>query len=322
MTLEEKLQRLEKAIDKITQPSGVMEPQDADRFIDLVIDQSVVLKQANIHRMNSDKRNIQTFDLSGIVLQPLTGGQYPDRSGKVTTAKRQLSAVTLTARFDLEDDFLEDNIEKEDFEDKLVASIAKAVANDLENLALNGGTSGAYSSEEVALYGTTNGWIHTTATEGHVVDAEGQTINSTIFNQAIKALPSRYRRASDLRWIGSDEVALDYRDYLAANKDFMAADMLFKSEELSPKGIRYIEAPLVQKALNGYSVGGGSAVPNSTAILLTPLENLAWGIRRDIRIERIRTKPPITEIYVSVRVDAELANPDAAVVVVNLKVAE
>ncbi|MFQ6098052.1 MAG: phage major capsid protein, partial [Armatimonadota bacterium] len=187
---------LEKAIDTSDLGSGgLLNTEQANKFIDFVVDESVMIKDARVIRMKSPVTQVDKVATTGRVSQPKTEGVAPGTLSEPAFSKVTLSAVGIITPFEATYEALEDNVEGEDMEDTLIRVMAKQTATDLEELAIQGdtGSGDAY----LALL---DGW-RKLANDGHVVDQASAAVDKALFSQMIKALPDKYKRDwSDLRF--------------------------------------------------------------------------------------------------------------------------
>jgi hypothetical protein len=110
----------------------------ADRFIDYVVDESVILKSSRVVRMDTPQKVIGKIGISDKILYPAQRGIGLD-AGKRTSAtpdKITLISQEVIGEVRIYDDEVEDNIEGVAFKQHMMKMVAKKVANQLERVAL------------------------------------------------------------------------------------------------------------------------------------------------------------------------------------------
>jgi hypothetical protein len=115
----------------------------------------------------------------------------------------------------------------------------------------------------------------------HIVNGGTVAINKGMFRDAVKAMPSEYRRLKGMQQFWTSENAeIDYRDYVAGRVGDLA-DMVLQEE----KPLKYSGRPIVGVPVFPDDLGVGS---NCTNIVLTHPKNCIWGLWRKIRFETDR----------------------------------
>lgn len=287
------------AVSNLISDGGYLNSEQADRFIDLVIDRPTVINEARVVRMNSPKRKIEKLGFGSRILKaaPASGTALSagDRS-KPDLGLVELETKEVIAEVWIPYDVLEDNIERENLEDTIMAKIAERASLDLEELIILGDTSSADSY--LAL---TDGVIQLTPTN-NTVDASAVTdVTKTIFKMGIQYMPTKYlRNVSLMRFYTSHHVETEYRDHLADRSTQLGDEKVTGRTSCYAYGV-----PLAPCAL----------MPNSKVILTYP-DNIIWGVQRDIMIETDRDiRRRVLIIVLTLRVDVKLEQADACVVV-------
>jgi hypothetical protein len=303
--------------------SGLLNPEQAEKFIRTVQVQPTILNQVRTVIMNAPKRNIDRIGFADRILMPATSATALDvntsatnRRSKVTTAQIQLDTEEVIAEVRLPYDVIEDNIEqarmglgvdggtensgkpvKGSFKDTIVDMIAGRVALDLEELALLGDTDSAD-----AYLALTDGYLkRLTSNE---VDHSGATITKTMFKNGLKALPKQYHRnLSTLRNMVSVNQEIEYRDSLS-NRDTGLGDSIIEGF----RGVFGYGVPVEKTPM----------MPEAKGMLVNP-KNLIWGIQRKISMEVDKS---ITErvfiIVVTARIDFQIEDELGGVVYSNM----
>lgn len=308
-----------------TQPSGggLLSPQQSDRFIDYMWDATTLGSQVRKVPMIANEIELDRMAVGERVVRLATEAVDDAVNVKVAFAKVSLTTEKLRLDWELSSESLEDNLEGEAFEDHVARLLSAQAANDIEDLAINGDT----DLTDDALYKSFNGWRKRLYAGANVVDAANAQLDRSIFHRALKAMPRKFMaRRGALRWYSSAGLVQDYvySDQFVptegqlrpagTNPDSGNVTAGFEAgwSPTSPFGIRLQEVPLFPE----YEVSGDT---RSDVWLVDP-KNLIWGVKREIKVHRqfIPRKDSI-EYTMFTRVGAAIENPNAAVLVKNVK---
>jgi hypothetical protein len=306
-------------------PQSVLNRQQSDKFIDLVVDQSVLLKEIRQVRVNGPKGDINRLDLGHIVSHGASARTTP-KIQSVKESTIEWDTEKYQSAFDVGEDFLYDNIEGQSAADTLMRMFAKQIATNNALALLNYDTSipvGDDETDEANLYGVNDGILK--ILRGNVptaqqLDAGGKSVSAKLFYTAKALIPSKYQVAEpDYKWLCSTSVH-DKWVYSFATRLTDGGDSAL-SNGVAPRalGIPLLKVPLMPTTLSATGVLGGG---NRTAMILTPPKNIVWFIQRDFKVE-IERKPrrDLTEVTMHWKVDFQIENPDLVVLVDNIDVA-
>lgn len=365
--------------------------EEADRFIDYVIDESRLKDRATIIRTNVKTKDIDELKLDDEdVILPGAAATDPGDSVGVNTARRQLSMKEGVAIARISDDALEDGIEGDAFADHVMQVVARAVANQLAKTLLLGRA----NATPTKFIQSWDGWLKIAKDAGQVIDGSGfsdRFIDRPKLSAMLKTMPNKYLESNqDPSFMMARHIGQDWRDTFA-DRETNQGDAAVTGANLPSYGgvpatvfnqfpvndpfpvsggqsttINGAQAAgttnFVVTSSTGFTVGmvitinrGGSkeethtitAVPDGTHItiaspgviyalenaftveevtadgsraLLAEFGNLIWGIQRDIRIETDRLpRLRSTDWVISFKMDAQIRNPDAVVLMENLK---
>ncbi|MEA3401160.1 MAG: phage major capsid protein [Armatimonadota bacterium] len=303
---------LQKAIDTTDLAGGgLLSTGQAERFVDLSLDQSVMLRDARVVRMRSAVMELDKIATSGRVSQLRTEGVAPASLSEPSFSKVTLTAVDIITPFEITMEALEDSIERGDLEDTVIRVMARQTATDLEELAIQGDT----GSADEFLQGL-DGW-RVLSNDGHLVDFLGATLDKSGLASMYKALPNRYKRnQGELRFYFAPAAVQDWHDTFSDRASALGDEALTSAAAPPYMGVPVVSVPNIptdQEGVEGYS---GSDL---TYGFLTPRENLVFGIHRDIRIDKDRDILRGVNIYtITTRVAVEFEEDDAVVVAVNV----
>lgn len=183
--------KLQKGFNLISIPGITLTEEEADRFIDYVVDESVMKNYARVVKMTLPQKNIRAIGFgSGRFLYP--ADEFDESKYKKQWAKNKIQLQTIKARgcLAIYDDDLEDirGVESEDaWKNGLMKIIAKKMANELEQVAYMGNTGTSpnnFSADD--LRGQLMGWryqinnsaLSTDAYYNHAVPGGAKVMNA------------------------------------------------------------------------------------------------------------------------------------------------
>lgn len=258
--------------------SGIgLSQEEADVFLDFVIDESSLKDKVRIERMNTRSKKIDVLNLAGKVMKPGVEATDPGETVGISTRQIELISKETIAIVRISDDSLEDNIEGDAFADHLLAMIARASANELEDAWNYGRTVSGTPTEITQLW---KGWIPQIEDAGNVVDAAGagfsdRFLDKLKLSKAIKAMPTKFRRnKSLLRFMMADDLDQDWSDQVVNVRETQLGDRNLELDiPHSYRGVRFDPTGLVRTTRPVLVVGGGSStLSNNEAASDTVLE--------------------------------------------------
>jgi len=288
---------------------GLMLPEQFERFVDLTVDQSVLLKMVRVERRSKPKGEIDKLNIGQPVTESAaentdTGNVYNPTFSKVEYAVKKVRSA-----FDLSTEALSENIEGAAFRETLMNSFAKRIATDLELLAIQGDTT-TYAADGTALgrlLKRLDGWYVQTNSGCHYVDAKGQPVSKDLFSKMIKALPVKYRQAyGDLRFFCSPTVYQDFVDTLSDRATALGDTALSGASPVTVYGIPLVPVPMIPETLGTDS--------NQTFVWLTFPKNFVMVVFREITVHwEFRPRKDAWENTTYTQVDFLIEDKDAIV---------
>lgn len=302
------------ALSDLSSNGGLLTVEQNNTFIRNLLDQPTLLKQVRTVTMNSPSMEINKIGFGKRILRAATSatalsgaavdGAFDPSAEAATRAKVQTSKVTLNtheviAEVRIPYEVLEDNIERGDMQNTILQLIAERAALDLEELIIKGDTTLNGTDPYLDLM---DGVLKKAVS--HIVDAGGAAISPSVFNEVLKALPTKYRRNKNLmRLFTPMDVEQDYRLALSSRGTQLGDAMLAGNAPLPVFGVGLV----------------GAALMPSANILFTNPQNIIFGIQRNIRIEQERLiSERVVKIVLTARVALEIEEEDAVVKVTNL----
>lgn len=296
-----------------------LDTQTADRFIDFVEDQSVLIGLMRVVRMDTCSQDLGYVDVNKKVLRPSecrTDDSNCDTGG-ITATRQTLETHEFKAIIPLCDDFLDCNIEGAQFEDHLLRMVTDQIANELEIWVLMASLGLEYHSPEVddsllALDDTLYQILQT----GHVLNAatdDDRFISPCKITAMIKELPVKYRkRIEDFLLFMPDNMKWDWVAKMKNRGTALGDTAITGSIPLRYGDLDFMPLPLLPTDVRFCS--GGSQSEDGTFMFLSDPDNLVLGIQTDITFERERKACQGRTLLVwKLRVDALIDNVDATV---------
>lgn len=375
---------------------SALSKEEADKFIDYVIDQSFMKANARVERMNAPTKTIAKVGIGQNILKPAKSAVDPGNTVSITTDQLTLETKEIIAIAEVSDDSLEDNIEGDAFVDHLMRMIAAQAANELDLMCMYGKRIPDPNSA-TDIKQLVNGWITIARENGHKLNARDASmfgdskgeIKPDKLSRIVKTLPNKYRgNKGNLRFLLADDIYQDYNDYMGARDVSTADPYLLGVGRLTYSNIPLTSVSLMPTDRPVISVGGGNTtlaagasagskllqvadatgitkddvlvvdfqggyeevvtvadvsgnnitivdplyyshvsgqtvkecVCDGTDLLLTDYRNLIFGIQRDIKWETERhPRRRSTSFVMTLRVDTQIENPDALVIMEGLK---
>jgi hypothetical protein len=315
---------------------GLMKPAQSNRFLDFVIDQSVLMQNARVVRMRTPQMEIDKVSVGTRLLSKATEATDDGANAAVTFSKVSLSTVKLRLDWAVSTESLEDNIEGASLEDHIAQIMARQTANDLDDLFINGNT-----SSNNGLIKALDGFVKLAKANGRTVDEAGNNVSRATFDRILRNLPAKYlQRRNELKFFSGSGVVQDTIYSLGNPNSATAAtagapapastigDMAFLQGSMranggagatgiSPFGIPLVEVPLMPETVAGdYSGTAGS----HGYVELTFPNNRVIGIHRDITVYRqFKPKTDTIEYTQYMRVASNIENADSYVIGKNVK---
>lgn len=312
---QELARRADMVLADLETNGGLLSPEQTETFLDILIDQPTILRQARTVRMSAPERKINKIQFGQRILKAAPQGTTPyqqddainnrhllaaDRS-KPTTSQVVLNTSEVIAEIRLPYEALEDNIEGEAFETHVMRLIAERAATDFEEFALHADTGSA--DPFLALQ---DGWLKLMTS--HVVNNASAGISPAMFKSGLLAMPQKYlRNLGELKHFISVANSIKYRDLVSQRATGYGDAMLTTNAPIFAHGVAVEAAPMLAVGASG---NGG---------LLTFPKNLIFGIQRQIQVETdkdIRAREII--IVLTARAALAIEEEDATVKYTNI----
>lgn len=301
----------------ITAPvgGGLLSPQQAREFLRVLIDESVLLKEANNQTSLSPKFEVPRISFGNRILRVGVEGARVDSADRIkpTTGLVTLSTNLFKGEVPVSDELFEDNIERDSLADTIMVMIAEAVGRDVEEYAIKNDTdrTGA-DGADASVLGEFDGLIKQLQTglpASQRLAGGVYTSYDELFRNMITALPARYRRdPTALRFYVPVKHADGYQTELAGRGTPLGDTNVIENlrMKLAFRGIPVVSIPL----MTGISTVAGAAIDYDDFVILTHPLNLYVGWHRRIRVERWRDpREGATSFLPTLRFDVKYADP-------------
>ncbi len=303
------LEKADLALSDLTTGGGMLQPAQAQKFLRILINEAVILKQSTVVPMRSPKQLIEKIRFANRILRsgseavalPVGDRALPNL-GKV-----ELDAQLFKAEVRLNNEVLEDSIERGQLRQTIMQLMAEAIARDVDEVIIQGD-----STSPDPFLAKLNGILKQSTS--NIVDAQNQTTNKTVFRDMLKTMPHPFlRNKKELRFFTSVNSEIDYKDSLADRATIGGDKYTEEDVAAAYSGVPVLHVPMFPESLGPSS--------NTTDIILTDPKNINVGIWRNIRVEVDKIVwEGVLVIVATLRFDVKYAEETAVVKAVNVKV--
>lgn len=283
-------------LDQLKDSGGYLNPMQSEEFIRLMTDQPTIANVIRTVPMNSPQMEINKLGFDQRILRRAPAeGEYLGKEKRAVPKTDQIKLDTkkVIAEVHLPYDVLEDNIERGNLEQSVMALISTHASRDLEELIITGDEDSG--DEYLSLL---DGVLKQSVS--HVVDLSDETdVTKTVFKAGVKAMPNKYMgRRADMRFFVSPDVETEYVDSLAGRETTLGDN---KIQQWTPS--RAYGVPVIPAAL----------MPDDNYFFTFP-QNVVWGVQRNIMIETDRDiRNQTVVIVLTMRMDVKIEEEDAVV---------
>jgi len=297
------------AVNPTGSNSGILNPEQARRFIDYVWDATVLAKDGRRVTMRANTMEIEKVNVGERVIRAAAQADDAYTNAGATFTKVELTTKKIRLDWEVSTESLEDNIEGAALEDRLVRLMTNAFANDIEDLAINGdGATGNFLSIMSGFIKQTRGTVGNAAHEADVTVSNNEW-TPQVMQDIILAMPRKYRALkSNLKFYAGTDA---FQGIVKNNGTL--ADAIAEAIAGQTPGSTQANRQAYLDGL-GQTFGGSRTtrvlgvdvleVPYYPAgyVDLTFPENRVWGFQRDITVNReYKPKKDTVEYTVFVR---------------------
>ena len=314
--------------------SSVMQPSTANRYLQEIVERSVIISEARRIVMNSNTRNVDRMVHSGRVMKFPGEGNEVEVAGAIGFRQRQLIAGDLMAAEDWSRQTIEDNIEGDNLEDTLVGVMGQLHARDMEELFLYGNaddsTSPAFPDAEEAgdafrenLGGTPHDGL--LLLTDNLIDKQGAQADSArdIFGELMDAIPAKLlnsRPAGEWRFYVNNALERRYRAELGERSTPLGDRALFDAVPVFYQGIPVVSAPMLRLETRDMVDATDEDITHVTDAMLVHPNNIVVGFQRQVTSDvEYRPRKLMYELTISARGDCIVEDPSAYSTMINVK---
>jgi len=351
------LSKKEQIQKMVSLPDITLTAEEADRFIDYIVDESVMKNKARVVKMNKQTQNIRALGLgTGDFLHPGTTFSSSEYKKTLSENKIELASQKVRGCIAIFDDDLEDNIEGDAFIDHLMKMVAKKISNELDIAYWIGDTGAGNAYGDTDVKSLWDGWRFRIANG----DTDGDTYYNSVaggstildatsassfdfeegriamhgssapylwefkYNKILQTLDSKYKVGglANMAFYNNDQVTQNYIEALSARSTILGDQAIMGGTALKYGMVPIVSCPNMPITMDGSTQATEAASGGAYAdVLLTPNGNLIVGIQRNIKIESQReAADEATYWFYSMRCIPAIENINACVLLRKLLV--
>lgn len=268
---------------------GILNPEQARRFIDYVWDATVLAQDGRRVTMRANTMELEKVNVGERVIRAAAQALGDYTNAGATFTKVELTTKKVRLDWEVSTEALEDNIEGAALEDQLVRLMTNAFGNDLEDLAING------NGGVDPFLGIMNGFVPQVTTGG---DAHEAAVDLSlgwtpqVMQEIIYALPRKYRAIkSGLKFYAGTDTFASIVENNGTLADAIAAAFAGTPAGTPENRQRYLDGDAQtfggarSTRVLGIDVQEVPYYPENYVDLTFP-QNRVWGFQRDITVNR------------------------------------
>ena len=267
-----------------------------------MIDESVIMPMSTVVPMRAPTQLLEKIRFASRVLRAGSEAQALSTADRAAPEmdKEELNAQLFKAEVRLNNEVLEDSIERGNLRQTVMAVLAERVALDMDEMLVNGDT--ASGDPFLAKF---DGILKQASV--NTVAVGSNPLTKTIFRDMLKAMPTEFlRNKRKMRFLTSVDAELDYRDTTNTRETVLGDRYLTEDVPVAYSGIPLMDVPVFPENL-----GVGT---NETNVLLTDPKNINVGIWRRVTLETDKDiSAGVLIIVATIRFDVRFAAKRATV---------
>jgi len=297
------IQKADLALSDLLTDGGALVAEQAVRFIRTLIEESVIMPMSTVVPMKNPTKLLEKIRFGSRVLRAGTEGQalgVSDRA-KPDLEKEELNAQLFKAEVRLNNEVLEDSIERQQLRQTIMATLAERIALDMDEVIILGDTA-TVGDPFLAKF---DGILKQASV--NVVPHGVAPVDKTLFKNMLKSMPTEFlRNKRKMRFLVSVDTEIDYRDTTNARETNLGDRYLENDVPVAYSGVPIVDVPL-------FPEDGGSG-SNESQVLLTDPKNINVGILRKITMETDKDiSAGVLIIVATLRFDVQFAEKRATV---------
>ncbi len=296
------IQKADLTLSDLTNDGGALVAAQARQLIRTLINESTVMPMATVVPMRSPTQLIEKIRFASRVLRAGSEGQALNTNDRAAPEmdKEELNAQLFKAEVRLNNEVLEDSIERGNLRQTVMAVLAERVALDMDEMIVQGDT--ASLDPFLAKF---DGILKLAAI--NTVAVGTNPLSKTIFRDMLKAMPTEFlRNKRRMRFLTSVDALIDYADTTNSRETALGDRYLDQDVPIAYRGIPIMDVPVFPENL-----GVGA---NETQVLLTDPKNINVGIWRKVTMETDKDiSAGVLIVVATLRFDVVFAEPRATV---------
>ena len=272
-----------------TGKGGLLNPEQARRFISYMTDNTTLLRDTRLETMAAPEKQLDFLLIGSRLIRKATEATSPSELAVANTSRKELRSIKVRLAADITSEFLEDNIEGQSAEDRIARELAQQFGNDLADLMLNGDT--AATGDDASFLSIGDGIIKQakTSADTHKFKLTGTDYKGTIFPGILSMMPNKFKNdRANMRIYCSSSVADAY--------------ILSVTDRMTVLGDDTLKTGLFDRFL-GIRVFPIEYMPDDV-IILTHRLNLVSGVQRTMKVySQFNQRKDLTEYTMFMRLD-------------------
>jgi len=290
----------------------------ADHFINLVVDESELLKLVRVHRTDAPSGDLTKLNVTTYVTEAATENTDSGNTRRPSDTVVTFNTVKTRSALNVTGEWTEDNVGGQGGKAEALRAFYSAIANDMETLAIEGDSSNAGTTDYDRLVGANDGFhVLTTAAAGaHVVNAGATQASYKLMSEVLRGMPTKWKRnKTDLKWIMSWGAAQSLTDEYATRSTLFGDQIRHDGILGTVLGIPVQVVPLIPEDLTLTGTNGTTG----TFIWLCNPQSMIFVIQRDFKAEWERVpRADRDELTIHMRSDFIVEETDAIAKAINV----
>jgi HK97 family phage major capsid protein len=293
-------------VGDLVSDGGILNPEQSRQFIEYIWEQQVLARDGRRVTMRANTAELEKMNVGERVIRAAAQADSTFANADVQFTKVEITTKKIRLDWEVSTEALEDNIEGFGLEDRLVRTMTRAFANDLEDLAINGTGSGTNAFLKImeGFYAK-----ELTGNEATSVTSSGSAWSVQDLQDIILAMPRKYRGSrSAMKFYTGSPTMSSLLNNLAQTGNYNSERIV---ERIVEGGVpQVVGAPLQYRVL-GLPILEVPYLPDDYVSLTFP-ENRIWGFQRDVTVHReFKPKKDTVEYTVFVRFGVQVEETDA-----------
>lgn len=194
---------------------GYLQPFQAKQFIEQTWDQATLLSKVR-HEQHREKSGTMTkIGVGTRLLRKKTENVDDGKLAGIHTSTFEYATTAMRMDWDVTNEVLRENIQGQSLASLITSMLTKQLANDMEDLALNGDEDVATTNPDHDFLYMNNGWVKLIRENGNVTDASGMSgYLVDVVDQAADSIKDKYHNTQALSWIMTPQMARIWRRHL------------------------------------------------------------------------------------------------------------